>query len=203
MRGPILGLTLLGLSLLIAAPALAQSDNKDPDVTGGASINPDKNGTTGEAEKPPRGTAERSDCGLSPQEELLVGELRARLRKLADRELRLAAREAAMAQLVLQIRAEIARLEQLQTQVGAKLAVREDKLATDRGKRIAQVARILKKMKPDAAAPIIEKQSDEDAVATLEALGERSAAKILAAMPKTRAVVLARTLMSLPIMEVN
>lgn len=194
---------ILGLTLLMATPALAQSGNQDQGVKGVASQNPNRHLPDEEAEKPPRGTAERSDCNLSPQEELLVGELRSGLRKLAERELTLAAREAAVNQLVLQVRAEIARLERLQSQVGAKLTVREDKLTADRGKRIAQVARILKKMKPDAAAPIIGRQSDDDAVATLEAMGDRTAAKILAVMPKTRAVVLARVLMSRPILEVN
>jgi len=194
---------ILGLTLLVATPALAQTRNNDRGTRGVANINPNRDVGDDEVEKPPRATAERAGCKLSAQEELLVGELRSGLRKLAERELQVAAREAAVNQLVQQVRAEIARLERLQSQVGSKLTVREDKLTSDRGKRIAQVARILKKMKPDAAAPIIGRQSDSDAVATLEALGDRAAAKILAVMPKARAVVLARTLMSQPILEVN
>jgi len=155
---------------------------------------------------PVRTTAKRTRCGLSAQEELLVTELRGALNRLEQRRAEIRAREAALKALETQVMAEIVRLQQIQAAVGQRLDqtdVKADEATvqreSERRKRITQLAGILKKMKPAAAAPIIAQQSDDVSVGVLETLGERPAALIMAQLPPNVSARLARKLVAQPL----
>lgn len=151
------------------------------------------------AEEPPRPTATRSGKPLTAEEELFASELRAALGKLEARRLEIATREAALTALQAQVQAEMEELRRLQQDLGKKIVVKDDQAAEDRKARIAQLARMLKKMKPEDASRILSGTADDLAVPTLEALGERQAGLLLAALPPARAVELTKKLVATPI----
>jgi flagellar motility protein MotE (MotC chaperone) len=65
-----------------------------------------------------------------------------------------------------------------------------------RAENIAELGRIVKKMKPDEAARLLTDQDDSVALGVLSALGDRASAKILAQMPSARANGLTKALVS-------
>jgi flagellar motility protein MotE (MotC chaperone) len=150
-------------------------------------------------------------CGLTATEQLLVADLRSALSRLENKRLKGEAREAALMALQRQIRKEAEELRRLQKRIGQSHATFLKKLAEFRGKngarsdsanrrqRVAQLARILRKMRPNQAATILAGTSDDTALATLDALGERTASKILAALPTERAVKLTKKLLERPV----
>ena len=167
---------------LVATPALADG------------VKPDKG-----KDEPVRATAPRVGKPLTAEEDLLASELRAALGRLEARRLEIATREAALQALEAQVQAEMTELRKLQDSIGKKLDQKDDRTGEDRKARIAQLARMLKKMKPDEAGRILSVTSDDLAVPTLEALGERQAGLILGAISPARAVELTRKLVATPI----
>ncbi len=73
------------------------------------------------------------------------------------------------------------------------------KAAQDRQTRIAQLAGILKKMRPAQAAAILARQPPKVAVGVLEALGSRLAGKIMAVLSPEDSARLTRTLIDKPV----
>jgi flagellar motility protein MotE (MotC chaperone) len=155
-------------------------------------------------------TVTRPNCDLSIEEALLVAELRAAISKLHERRSRLDAREAALKALQTHIQEQLKALRSAQEKLektfnkdGAKASEKAKALAEnkarDRQARIVQLAAILKKMKPGEAALIIEKTSDETAVAALAAVGARAAGKILGKLSPDRAASITKALVEQPV----
>lgn len=191
------GALLCGI-VALASMALAEEPGQRSGVA--ASLNPNRYGPVQRAvPDAPRPTATRSErCDLTAHEELLVSELRVGMARLEERRLVLEAREVALRALSGQVQTQIAELREIQAQVTVALNSRDSRVRDDRQARIQQLARILKKMKPPEAARILAQQPNDIVVPTLEALGERTAGKILAQLPQERAVAIAAALIARP-----
>ncbi len=137
-------------------------------------------------------------CDLSPEEQMVVRELRSRLAELEQRRLALEAREAALNALKVQIADQLKELRQTQRQVSEVMDVAAQEARTSREARIVQLAGIIKKMKPRPASEIIARQNVKVAIAVLDSIGSRPAGKILAQLPPPVAVKLAEALVALP-----
>jgi len=144
---------------------------------------------------------EDTGCELSPAEQLLVTELRQALTDLETRRLLLESKENALLALRKQLQKDMEKLRKLQKEISAELDRQDQKRKDDRERRIAQLANLLRKMRPENAANIIDVTEDALAVATLDRLGERQASKLLEALPPARAVELAKQLLALPFQQ--
>lgn len=188
--------------LIVAAGAIANTAVAQEGRKGvAASLNPNRyqgSSSTDKAKEAPNPTAKRQQCGLTSQEELLVSELRASLARLDAKAVRITAREAALRALQTDVLAQMNELRALQGQVTDSMAARDERMAAARKARIGQLAGILKKMKPAEAAPIIARQDMDVALGVLEALGNRTAGKILAQLPAKVSVRIAKSLVERP-----
>ena len=71
--------------------------------------------------------------------------------------------------------------------------------ALNRAARISQLAKILKKMKPEEASRIIAQTPEDIAVEALSAVGARAAGKILGKLPADKASALMKSLVEQPL----
>lgn len=81
----------------------------------------------------------------------------------------------------------------------AKLTADEmaaEEAAKARAERVAELGKIVKKMKPDEAARLLADQNDAVALGVLAALGPRTSAKVIARMPTARANGLTKALIA-------
>ena len=201
-------LCIAAILVLAGGQAAADAPRAEPKVA--ASINGSHRQKTGRGEEEARlkalqkaaarPTARRvQNCKLSADEELLVSELRAAMARLETRQLALDAREAALRALQSQIAGQMEELRSIQRGISTDLDVASQEKASARKIRIGQLAGIIKKMKPNQAAPIVARQSLGVAVAVLEQVGAKNAGRILANLPPTQAVRIAEKLVSLPV----
>lgn len=137
-------------------------------------------------------------CDLSAEEQLMVSELRTRLGQLEQRRLTVIAQEAALNTLKAQVAEQLDELRAIQRAIANDMDAAEQSVASDREARIVQLAGIIKKMKPNQAAPIIARQNLSVAVAVLDSIGARQAGKVLAVLPPEHAVRIAERLVAMP-----
>ena len=181
-------ITTLGISV-----AWAQEGNPSDKTT-----QDDKSTTTEKQSVKDAPIVEDMGCELSPNEQLLATQLRHALSQLETQRLLLESKEIALNALKNQIKLDMDKLRQVQKSITAEMDKKDLKRKQDREKRIAQLANLLRKMRPENAANIIAVTEDKLAVATLDRLGERQASKLLEALPPPRAVQLANKLLALP-----
>lgn len=160
--------------------------------------------------------AQKADAGLPKQlleqsagfRELLEA-VAERNRQLDEREQKVAAREAGLSSLEETVSQEVARLEALtgappapvaagkgappapRPKPGAKPGTAGQAAADD---RVVEITRIFETMKPEEAAPILDKVDDGTLRAVLGRMKERQIGAILAAMDRERAVSLTKLL---------
>jgi len=159
-------------------------------------------------------------CALTPEEQTLFQNLRVALNRMRKRKLELDAREAMLKALMAQVRAEMESLREMQRKIKAKdkkkdgedipdsekskkdkeakakaeREARKQKRAQERRARIAELAAILKKMKPQDAANILARADNDVANAALKIVGPRVAGQIVAKLPADRASELMKAL---------